>query len=275
MVFAMKKGDIAKNIVEVIGFTGVLLMILVFVPSGVNAQYMGTGHGNAVFMKEVVNEKSDGHGNVVSVVGDAYALFGSDGDMQASAFIFTEYLSLNPNDNSWTLKQSSANSQDTPTTQISLTNPTSGGPSSFILNTVTPLSINKREQAGTVTYTYGVSANMGVAVEGVSAGMDASAYVTWSSPVYYYTYGPRTTTTTNLAWWGYVSGDTQFARHFSAGVAVQYQSVGIQGIHYSFTGRFHHSSWWPWDNYDTSATVSGDLEYTYYAGGGGAGGRYE
>ena len=269
----MNIGKIGKNIVEVIGFTGVLLMVLVFVPSAVTAQSMGTCHGNAASMKEVINEKSDGHGNEVTVVGDAYALFGSNGDIQASAFIFTEYLSLNPNDKSWTLKQSSGNAQDTPTTQISLSNPISGGASRFKLSTVTPLSINKKEPAGTVTYTYGVSANMGVAVEGVSASIDSSAYVTWSSPVYYYQYGPRTTTNTDLAWWGYVSGDTQYARHFSAGVAVKYVSVGEQSIHYSFTGRFHHTAHWYlfWENYDTSATVSGNLSYYYYGGGGGGG----
>ncbi len=181
--------------------------------------------------------------------------------------IYEEYLSPSTDDSNWHLKKASSTG---PTTLIVLSSPYSGEPSQFRIGTITPSMIEKKEQAGTVTYSFGISASASVYAEAASVTMSASSYVTWSISVYYYKFGWRQHTEDTTSWYGEVTGDLEFGRSFTGGVAMAYLSSGEQSIHYSFEGKFHHDCWYdPFDDFDSDITLNGD--FTIYLGGGGGG----
>ena len=259
---------IGNGLIMALGFTTVLLLVLTVVPSAVSAstvQQIGEPH-NAVFLGGIERTASDSHGNTISVIGNAYLVYNSEGVPTAIAYIFKEYVSPSPTDSSWTLRKADTTH---PTTVISLTNPKSaGGSSEFILSTATPQDIQESEYAGQVTYSLGISATEGYEAEGASIHINEYSYVTWNLLVYYYQYGPRTISFDNVQWWGSITGDLQYTRHFTAAASVEYLGIGEQSIHYYCKGNYQQSHWY--GNDYSSASLSGDLT-TYINGGGGGG----
>jgi len=175
-------------------------------------------------------------------------------------------MSPSTDDTSWQIKKGSSTD---PTTIIVLSSPFSVGESRFEIGTIVPSTINKSESAGTVTYTFGIAATIGEYAEGTSISISATSYVSWSIPVYYYKYSWRQHTQNIALWYGEVTGDLEFGRSFTGGVGMVYQGAGQQSIHYSFKGKFHHTGFWPWDEYDSTIEISND--FILYLGGGGGG----
>ena len=258
---------VGNGLIAALGFITVLLLVLTVVPSAVSAttvQQIGTPQ-NAVFLGGIEKTASDSHGNSIAVIGNAYLLYNSNGEFTAIAYIFKEYVSPSSTDNSWMLRKADTTH---PTTVITLENPISAGKSSeFILKTVTPQSIEEKESAGVVTYGFGISADEGYEAAGGHVDIHEYSYVTWTLPVFYYTYGPRYVVFDKVVWWGSITGDLQYSRHFTAAASVEYIGDGEQSVHYSFEGNYQKSVWYGTEYSSTS--LSGDLTTYLYKGGGG------
>ncbi len=263
-----KLDTLEKEILESLGFVAVLLLVFTAVPSAVSAttvQQIGTSH-NAVFLSGIEKNVTDSHGNRINIIGNAYLVYDSSGRPAAISYIFREYVSPSPLDRSWTLRESDTTH---PTAVIDFSNPISAGRTSeFILNTATPSTIQKGKPEGTVTYTFGISATEGYQAEGAYVQVTENSYVTWQIPVYYYTYGPRTISFSEMQWWGSIAGDLQYARYFTAATSVEYQGIGEQSIYYYCEGNFqlHH-----WYGNDYSSLFTDGYLTTYISGGGGGG----
>jgi len=165
------------------------------------------------------------------------------------------------NGNGWGLKDGNS---DHHTVEIKFDHPKSGENLVNMDDHRIPTGVIKKDYEGTTTYGFAITYGKAVQVLGAEAHLDVNTYISWTIPVYGYTYYPEYSTDTIFKTAGDVQSNSwnpfdhsayYVARTWTSAVSVEYPYLTLesQSIHFYTIGRFH----------DWGSPLGGDSSITY------------
>lgn len=266
-------GKYIKDVIDVFVFFLVISMVLLFLhpamAADVQARNFGSNgniniHGD---MKELAYKllpaKDDGHHDALTVYLHAY-LEPKEGPLDYSypnqheaAIIYMVTVYQSPgqgyNENGWGLKD--GNSQHH-TVEIEFDHPKSGENSVNMDDNRIPTGVIKKDYEGTTTYGFAITYGEAIQIPGAEAHLDLNTYLSWTIPVYGYTYYPEYSTGNIFKTAGDVKSNSHnpfnhdayyVARTWTSAVAVEYPYLTLQSqsIHFYAIGRFYDWGHYP------------------------------